>query len=268
MGWWGKLIGGAAGMALGGPLGAGLGVAAGHAFDRMAVADRDNFGLGDDVAGEGRRRLGGVREKLENARAQARQAAFTAALVTLAAKMAKADGTVTRAEIDAFKSLFHIPPEQMSTIGRLWDTARRSTDGYQIAAAHIAREFRDSPEMLENLLGALIMIAQADGHAMAPEEIAFLEEVARIFGLPPRDFARVRAGGAPAGEGDPYQVLGVDRAASGEEIKAAWRRLTREHHPDLLAAKGMPPEFIEVATSRMAAINAAYDRIAQERGLK
>ncbi len=98
---WGKIIGGAAGFALGGPLGALLGAVAGHAFDRM--------------------RAGQVPAE------EAKPVAFTVAVVVLAAKMAKADGAVTRDEIAAFKRVFHIPPHEMPTMGRLFDEPRRGS---------------------------------------------------------------------------------------------------------------------------------------------
>jgi DnaJ like chaperone protein len=52
------------------------------------------------------------------------------------------------------------------------------------------------------------------------------------------------------------------------EIKSAYRKLIREHHPDTLIAQGMPEEFIEIANSKVAAINAAYDKICSDRGIK
>ena len=70
-----------------------------------------------------------------------------------------------------------------------------------------------------------------------------------------------------AAEPDPYAVLGLGRDASDAEVRAAWRRLVREHHPDRLIAQGVPEEMLKQANARLAAINAAYDRIAKERGL-
>ena len=62
--------------------------------------------------------------------------------------------------------------------------------------------------------------------------------------------------------------MGLTRRAADAEIKSTYRRLMREHHPDTLIAQGMPKEFVDVATDKVAAINAAYDRIKAERGLK
>ena len=54
---------------------------------------------------------------------------------------------------------------------------------------------------------------------------------------------------------DPHAVLGVEHGATADEIKAAWRGLARQHHPDLI---GDDPEAARRATRRMAEINAAY----------
>jgi len=66
---------------------------------------------------------------------------------------------------------------------------------------------------------------------------------------------------------DPYQVLGVSRQAANDDIRAAWKQLMRDNHPDSLAARGVPPEFVQAATSKVARINAAWDRVKRERGL-
>jgi DnaJ like chaperone protein len=68
-------------------------------------------------------------------------------------------------------------------------------------------------------------------------------------------------------EPDAYVVLGVSRVASAEDIRATWKRLMRENHPDSLAARGVPAEFIARANDKVARINAAWDRIKRERGL-
>ncbi|WP_337996136.1 TerB family tellurite resistance protein [Oleispirillum naphthae] len=257
---WGKIIGGMAGFSLGGPLGAVLGAVLGHAVDKKMG--------GAAVAAPW---LGATpRSEYE------RQAAFTLAVIALSAKMAKADGVVTRAEIDAFKRLFQIPPAEMHKVGPMFDQARQTSDGFEVYAAQIAGLFSDSPAVLEELLHALFLIAQADG-ALHPSEVSFLARVAQIFGFSPAHFETIRARaaagggatGAAAGSGeDPYAVLGLSRSATDQEVKDTYRRLLRENHPDVLTAKGMPPELVANANRTMAAINAAFDRIKRERGLK
>ncbi len=122
---WGKILGGAAGFALGGPLGALIGTAAGHAVDSMRRPH------GEDAT---------------------KTVAFTIAIIALGAKMAKADGIVTRDEVEAFKRVFRIPREEMKNVGRVFDQARRDTRGFESYARQIAGMFSDNPAVLEELL--------------------------------------------------------------------------------------------------------------------
>jgi DnaJ like chaperone protein len=246
---WGKILGGAAGFAVGGPLGALLGAAAGHAVDAM----RDT-GAGDATVLEG------------DGRAATRQIGFTIAVIVLGAKMAKADGVVTREEILAFRQVFHVPQDEMRNVGRLFDRARRDPHGYEPYAKQVARMFPPGSRVLEELLDGLFHIAKADG-VVSPKEVAYLQAIAGIFGFSDAEFDRIRESQIGPDNSNPYTILGVARDASDEEIKAAWRKLIREHHPDRLVAEGLPQEFIDLATGKMATINAAYDQIAKERGL-
>ncbi|MBK1663964.1 molecular chaperone DjlA [Rhodospirillum rubrum] len=250
----GKIVGGVGGFIIGGPLGAVLGAAAGHAYDKMREEGQEVYGPSEGV------KVGSAFERANDA---ARQMAFTVAVVALSAKMAKADGVVTREEISAFKRAFRIPPQDMAAVGRIFDEAKKSPDGYEAYARQIARMFADSPQILEELLGALFVIAQADGR-LHPSEIAFLHKVADLFGLPPRDFDRVRATHSSS-EPDPYEVLGVTREMDDGAIRSAYLKLVRENHPDTLVAQGMPPDFVDLANKKMATINAAYETLTKAR---
>lgn len=242
---WGKVLGGAAGFALGGPIGALLGVLAGHAVDQR-TGEALQPGAGDDGA---------------------KHIAFTIGVIVLSAKMAKADGQVTRDEIAIFKRLFHVPPHEIRNVGRLFDQAKQDAAGYEPYARQIAALFTGRPAVLEDLLDSLFMIAGADGE-MHAAELAFLASVAGIFGFSDADFSRIRAGHMGADKADPYAVLGVSADVSDGELKKAYRVLIKEHHPDTLIAQGMPEEFITAANDKMAAINAAYNEVRQRRGLK
>ncbi|NQV99666.1 MAG: TerB family tellurite resistance protein [Rhodospirillales bacterium] len=243
---WGKVIGGVAGFAVGGPLGAILGVAAGHAIDRAKIQPPEGAGFDSDT----------------------RQIAFTTAVIVLCAKMAKADGQVTPDEIAAFRKMFQIPPDEVKKVGDLFNEAKKEATGFEPYAAQVGRLFAHEPAVLEELIAALFVIAKADGH-VHPGEIAFVEQVATIFGFSPHQFERLKSihlGGSD--EIDPYEVLGIDKSATAQEIKSTYRKLTRENHPDTLMAQGVPQEFIDLATEKMATINAAYDKVAKQRGIK
>ncbi|HZF33417.1 MAG TPA: molecular chaperone DjiA [Candidatus Angelobacter sp.] len=252
----GAILGGAAGLiALGGPLGALLGAAAGHAIGRLS---RRKSATADAAAAPG---LEGL-----DTRAATKQVAFTIAVIALGAKMAKADGIVTRDEVDAFKQVFRVPEEEMKNVARVFDQARNSPLGFEAYAGQVARMFRGQSAVLEELLDGLFHIAKADGQ-VEPAELDYLRKVAGIFGFGDHDFERIRAEHLGPDKADPYEILGVDRQAGNAEIKAVYRKLVREHHPDRLIAKGVPKEFIDMATGKLATINAAWDKIAKERGI-
>ena len=190
---------------------------------------------------------------------------FTIAIIALGAKMAKADGVVTRDEEEAFKRIFRVPPSEEANVRRIFNLARQDTAGFEAYALQIARLFRENPAILEDVLDGLFEIAKADG-VLHPGELAFLEQVAEIFGFTPSEFRRIRASHFGPDEADPYAILGVAHDAGNDEIKRTYRFLVRENHPDSLIARGVPEEFIRLANDKLAAINAAYDRIEQERG--
>ncbi|PLX44727.1 MAG: molecular chaperone DjlA [Hyphomicrobiales bacterium] len=240
---WGKLAGAAAGFAMGGPLGALLGAVAGH----YAV---------DKKSGE---------EARPQNRPQ-REIAFTIGVIALGAKMAKADGRVTRDEVDAFKQVFRIPAHEMKNVARVFNLAKKDVAGYESYATQLVGLFGKGSPVLEDVMDGLYHIAKADG-VVHPGEAQFLESVAEIFGFAGADFARIRERHVEPDKEDPYVVLGVSRDMSSAQIKKAYRKLVAENHPDKHIAAGMPEEFIALATEKLAHINDAYDRIEKERGM-
>jgi DnaJ like chaperone protein len=260
MGYWGKIIGGMAGFAMGGPFGAVVGAAIGHAADNSGIQNVRLPFTSD--AGWNPARIAALLGRKEQL--------FATGVVVLSAKLAKCDGPVKRQEIDAFKRQFRIPPDSVRDIGRLFDHARASADGYEPFADQLGEVFSDNRGMLEDVLAALFAIARADGPTNA-RELDFLSRTHRAFGLDQAAWDRARGGTsrrAPTpDEPDAYTVLGVSRSANAEVIRATWKRLMRENHPDSLAARGVPAEFIARANEKVARINAAWDRIKRERGL-
>lgn len=259
MGYLGKIIGGSAGFMMGGPWGAVLGAAIGHAADSGALGQfRLPWATGSSAAPARVAAMLGQRDQV-----------FAVSVVVLSAKLSKCDGTVKRQEIDAFKRLFRIPPASVRDIGRLFDQARDSADDFEDYADILGQTFADNRSTLEEVLAALFAIARADG-PINRAELDFLRRVHRGLQLDQVSWDRAWNGGterSASTEPDPYEVLGLHPSSSAEDIRARWKALMRENHPDSLIARGVPEAFIARASDRVARINAAWDRIKRERGL-
>ena len=236
---WGKIIGSATGFALGGPIGALLGGAAGHALDKFKTKKK----LPEELA--------------------LKQIGFTIGEIVLSAKMAKADGKVTKNEIKAFKQKINVPDNEIKNVARLWDQAKKTTDGFEVYAKQISKLFEKNSSVLEELLNLLVIIAEADGKITNLEKI-YLKEVSDIFGFSEKDFERICSSKLNLYI-DPYQTLGVSKYTPLEEIKNKWKKLAIKHHPDRLIAEGIPKDILENNTYRLKEINNAWDLIKNER---
>ncbi len=191
---------------------------------------------------------------------------FTAAVVGLGAKLAKADGLVTIDEVAVFSRVFRAEPGDEAAMRRVFEIARQTVHGYEGYAKRIGRRYRDRPCLLEGVLDGLFQIAGADG-AITGEELAYLKSVSEWFGFGEPEFRRIKASHIGPDADDPYAVLGVPHSAEFEDIRAAYRRLMRENHPDTVTAtKSAPREYEPVAHDKAAAITTAYARIRAERG--
>ena len=229
---WGKIAGVAAGYAIGGVPGAVFGALAGH-----FVLDRIND----------------------------RQVIFTIALISLAAKMTRADGIVSPIEVQAVQSVLRVPETEHANMVRVFRLAQEDVAGFDTYARQIRDIYADSPQVLEDVLDVLFYIAYADGN-LHPAEEEFLHIVAEIFEIDESGIRRVQARHDGSVQ-DPYVVLGVAPASSDAVTRAAWLELVRANHPDQLQARGLPTEMMHIATARMAAINDAWETIRKERGL-
>jgi DnaJ like chaperone protein len=188
---------------------------------------------------------------------------FTAAVIGLAAKMAKADGVTSEVEMAAAAQVFRPPPGEEEHFRRAFMLAQQTVLGFESYARQIGRKYRARPCLLEDVLDGLFHIAGADG-GVTQAEIDYLAEVASHFGFSDMEFRRIKATNLGPEAGDPYAVLGLLPGATMEEARLAWRRMAAENHPDRMLQRGAPPEFVEIARDKTAAINAAYAKIREE----
>lgn len=189
-----------------------------------------------------------------------RSVAFTIAIVSLGAKMAKADGLVRPAEVAAFRRVFHLAPKDEPAAARVFNLARQDVAGFEAYASRIARMFEAEPSLLEDVLEGLFEIAMADGRYHEGEE-GFLRRVAEVFGVSETAFDLIEARHLEGRSSDPWQVLGIARGADLAAVRARWRELVRAMHPDHMIARGLPVETVKLATARLAAINRAWEEI-------
>lgn len=277
MNWYGKVIGGALGLLMGGPAGAVLGAAVGHQFDRRYPAEGLlglHFGAGDQ---------GRV------------QTAFYTATFAVMGHVAKADGRVSEAEIAAARTI-------MSRMDLSEEIRKRAvslfTEGKQpdFPLAAVLEQFRSECNRRYSLVRVFIEIqleaALADGALRVEEERLLLEICDRLrfsrfefHAIRAALEAQLRVAGAwrqAGGSGysqqrtgrdepslaDAYAALGVKASSSAAEIKRAYRRMISQHHPDKLVASGLPEEMVKLANEKTRQIRQAYEIICKHRKLK
>jgi DnaJ like chaperone protein len=209
-----------------------------------------------------------VFDRLRGAAAPEQSVGFTIAVLALGAKMAKADGTVTRDEVTAFRRIFTFPEGEEAHAARVFNLARQDVAGFDAYARKVARLFNpegrricaDDHHVLVDILEALFQIAIADGSYHDGED-AFLAHVGEAFGLDEACFRVVRARLVEGAPRDPYDVLGLPRTATKADARKAWKDLVRDTHPDVMQARGVPPEAMKLAERRMQLINEAWREI-------
>jgi DnaJ like chaperone protein len=203
---------------------------------------------------------------------------FCASVAAMLAKMAKADGHVSRTEIAgveaAFRRLGFTPAARRYAI----EVFRRAKDDHHTIYQY-AQDFAaavDSVEVRELFYEILWDVAGADG-AIGPNELVILRRIPRALGIRIdwyAYFASQRLGarnGGPSASRDPladaYAVLGASANDSADELKRKYRELAKRNHPDALRAQGLPEEMVGKATERMSRINAAWATIREARGI-
>ena len=190
---------------------------------------------------------------------------FSIAFIALGAKLAKADGRVTKDEVAAFREVFRIAPEDEPQAARVFNLCRQDVTGYEAYADRVARLVKGhekADEVRNDLVDGLFHIAMADG-VFDDEEAVFIENVSGLIGQAPSNFRAIRSRHIPEAW-SPRSVLGVPEDADVDAARDARRRIARNAHPDTLKGRGVPEEMIRVAEARLKAANRALEEIENE----
>ena len=232
---WGSLIGGFVGFSFAGPIGALIGSMVGG---RISSARRSGF----------------------HRSFTSPQQIFAIALIILTAKLAKADGNVSKEELVAIKDKLKIPEHEIDQVGKIFNKAKEDALGYEPYAKQIAQIYKSNPAVLDEVINILFYIAEADSN-VSNSEIAMIKNIAKIFGLSDSQFEGIKESRKSSDKLNPYVVLGCDPNDDFTTIRKKYLLLSKEHHPDILVSKGVPQEVIEESKKKMRAINSAFDQI-------
>ncbi len=245
--WIGRLVGGALGLAVGGLPGLFIGIVLGFFIDKF---------LSRQVPDSRRR-----------------EEVFFRNTFALFAKLARADERISREEIaiieQYMRDYLRLDEAARREAIAIFRDARDSGTSFHLYAQEFYDTFRDDPAVLRHLVDMLLQLARADGQ-FHPGEEALIHTVAAMFGISDLELEMMKQRYFPPQEHDPlrraYTVLGCQPGDSVEYIKRRFRTLAKEHHPDALRGRGLPPQFLEQAKEKFQEIQQAYDQIKRQRG--
>ena len=247
MGWFGKLTLGTLGLFMAGPIGAMAGAALGH-----VLFDKEN-----SIASRA----------LPFGHTEQTQAAYFISLFSILGKLAKADGVVSREEVNIvnqFLDTLRLPEQQKQFARNIFNQAKNSPYSIDDFAAQLYQVNHAQPTILLSFMDLLFKIAAADGKLHAAEEAALLR-IKNIFRISDRQYENLKS--VYFKQDDRYyRTLNCTKENSDDEIKSSYKKLVKEYHPDMIISKGLPEEFVEVATKKFQEIQEAYNIVRKERG--
>ncbi len=251
MSWLKKIIGGTIGFVIAGPLGAIAGAAIGHALDM----DSQNLQTAQ------RARLSANEEA---------QFTFFVATFSMLAKLVKADGRVTREEIDTVEKFMlydlGLDPISRQIASNIFHAAIESPDRFHDFAAQFYSQFQTQPQMLDLMIDILLRVSIADGDLSLSEEELILVAV-RLFNFSDQKYRTLKSRYVKDVQ-KYYAILGCEPTDTDQHIKKQYRKLVSDYHPDKIASKGLPEEFTKFANDKFREIQEAYEAIKKERGIR
>jgi DnaJ like chaperone protein len=252
MGKYAKWLGGTLGWAFGGPIGAVLGFALGSIYDNAS---------GDLI--DWQEEQGPVRPQTRQ-RPRTTQADFEASLLVLTAAVMKADDTIMRSELD-FVKRFLITQFGEERARQLLLSLREMLKQH-IAVDEVAAQvgrFMDLSSRLQ-LLHYLFQLAKADG-VVHSKEVNLITRIASGMRISAADLNSIKAMFVSETAESAYAILEVERTATDDEVKKAYRRMAVRYHPDKVSHLG--EEHQQMAKEKFQRLTEAYEQVRKERGM-
>jgi len=234
----------------------------------IAVIPRDAINKGQRSKTISKRESS-IEKKLAGSHGNAIQIAFTFYVIAIAAKLARVDSdayaSTTDAEIESFKEIFSIHESEIDKVAESYNEA--VYDG--ISATHYAKQilnlFPNNRLLLEELVGDLLVFADADS-PMTPAKVIFLRNVVFALNFNEKFFKLALSKHILDKNQDPFALLDVPRDVSYVELKKHYRNHVKDWHPDKFAAEHVPIELTEISREQFEIYTNAYDKIKIERG--
>ncbi|MCH2195715.1 TerB family tellurite resistance protein [Kordia sp.] len=262
-------IGGALGWTLGGPIGAAIGFAIGTAVDKATSKgllleepkrERRQRRRRAEPTYEKRRRR---RTTTAQKQSQTKSGDFEVSLLVLSAIIMKVDGEVSESEKNYVRDYFvkMYGKERSNNAFKLFNGLLKKED---ISTRQVCQQIQthmDHSSRLQ-LLHYLFGVTKADGH-VSEEEVELIEKIAGYLYINDRDYQSIKAMFYSATD-SAYIILEIDKSATNNEIKKAYRKMAKKYHPDKLQHLG--EEHVKGAEEKFQRVQKAYEHLQKERG--
>ena len=207
-------------------------------------------------------------------------------LVSLLAKVAKSDGRVSELEARLITQVLDDLSQKVSGVSgvreylkEVYNSQKENVDNAYETARNYKRAFNLNYDTCVARLTFFLNLAYIDGEFNKSEQ-DIIRNIAYGFGIDKETLDEIifkfdsfygsRFGAdhdEMSQENDAFEVLGLSKNASLEEVKARYKELVRQYHPDILMGRGESKEVIERSTKKLQEINEAYGQLKEKFGV-